>query len=62
MQVQSLGWEYPLEKKVANPSRILAGKSYIQRSLVDYSPRGLKELDTTWPLNNNKPQNSDTLF
>ena len=61
-QVQSLDWEYSLENKVANPSSILAGKSHIQKSLVDYSPWGLKELDAIWPLNNNKAQNSDILF
>ena len=45
------------------PLSILAGKSHIQRSLADCSPCSLKELDTTWSLNNNnKPQNSDTLF
>ena len=36
--VQSLGWEYPLEKEMAILSSVLAGKSHGQRSLVGYSP------------------------
>ena len=32
--VQSLGWEYPLEKEMATHSSILARKSHGQRSLV----------------------------
>ena len=32
----------------------LPGKSHGQRSLAAYSPQGLRELDTTYPLNNNK--------
>ena len=46
MQVQSLGWEDPLEKETATCSVFLPGKSHGQRSLVDYSPWGHKELDT----------------
>ena len=45
-QVQSLGWEDPLEKEMATHSSTLAGKSLGQRSMVGYSPRGRKELDT----------------
>ena len=45
--VQSLGWEDLLEMKMAPHSRILAGKSHGQRSLVGYSPWGRKEEDTT---------------
>ena len=45
--VQSLGQEDPLDKEMANQSSTLAGKSYGWRSLVGYSPWGLKELDTT---------------
>ena len=44
--VQSLGQEDPLEEKMATHSSILAGKFHGQRSLVGYSPWGLKELDT----------------
>ena len=47
MQVQSLGWEDPLEKGMATHSSILPGESHGQRSLAAYSPRGLKESDTT---------------
>ena len=47
-QVRALGWEDPLEKEMATHSRMIAyGKSYGQRSPVDYSPRGRKESDTT---------------
>ena len=41
--VQSLGREDPLEKEMA----ILPGESHGRRSLVGYSPRVCKELDTT---------------
>ena len=44
--VRSLGQEDPLEVKMATHSSILAGKFHGQRSLVGYSPWGLKELDT----------------
>ena len=47
IQVWSLGREDPLEKGMATHSRILAGKSYGQRSLAGYSPWGHKELDMT---------------
>ena len=46
MGVQSLGWEDPLEREMATPSSILAGKkSHGQRNMVGYSPWGHKELD-----------------
>ena len=45
--VQSLGWEDPLKKEMANHSVFLPGKSLGQRSLVGYSPWGCKEWDTT---------------
>ena len=35
-QVQSLGWEGPLEKEMATHSSILAGESHEQRNLVCY--------------------------
>ena len=44
-QVWSLCWENPL--KQATHSSILAGKSHGCRSLVGYSPWGLKEWGTT---------------
>ena len=37
---QSLGWEDPLEKKMATTTVFLPGKSYRQRSLVGYSSWG----------------------
>ena len=46
-QVQPLGQEDLLEKKVAPHSSTPPGKSHGWRSLVDYSPWGLKELDMT---------------
>ena len=45
--VQALGQEDPLEKEMATPSSILAGKSHEQTGMVGYSPRGHKELDMT---------------
>ena len=44
--VQSLGQEDPLETEMATHSSILAGRIR-RRSLVGYSPRGRKELDST---------------
>ena len=46
-QVGFLGWEDPLEKEMATHSSILAWESHGQRSLVGYSPRGRKEMNTT---------------
>ena len=46
-QVQSLGGEDILEKGMASHSSILAWRILSQRSLVDYSPWGRKELDMT---------------
>ena len=43
----SLGWEDPLEKKMATYPYILAWKSHGQRSLVGYSPKGPNELHAT---------------
>ena len=42
-----LGQEDPLEEEVETHSRILAGKSHGQRSLLGYSLWGLKELNMT---------------
>ena len=42
MQVQSLGWEDPLEKEMTPRPSILAWRI----PLVGYSPWGFKELDT----------------
>ena len=46
-QVQLLGGEDALEKETQPTPVLLLGKSHGQRSLVGYSPRGHKELDTT---------------
>ena len=45
MQVQSLGREDPLEKEWQPTPVSLPGESHGQRTLVDYSPWGCKELD-----------------
>ena len=42
MQVQSLGWEDPLEKGMATTPVFLPGESHGQRSLAGYSPWGRK--------------------
>ena len=46
-QVQSLGWEDPLEKEMATHSSILAWKfpRAEEPDLAGYSPCGCKELD-----------------
>ena len=44
--IQSLGWEYPLEKETATHSSILAWRIPGHGSLAGYSPWGHKELDT----------------
>ena len=46
-QVQSLGWEEPLGKRVATHSVFLPGEFQGQRSLAGSRPLGCKELDTT---------------
>ena len=50
MQVQSLGWEDPLEKKMGTCSSILSEKSHGQRKLAGYGPWGHKESDLTEQL------------
>ena len=47
MQVQSLGWEDPLEKGMATHFSILAGEFPEQRSLAGYSPWDYIESDMT---------------
>ena len=41
--MRDLGWEHPLEEGMATHSSILAWRIHGQRSLVSYSPQGLKE-------------------
>ena len=43
MWAQSLGVEYPLEKKMAATPVFLPEKPHGQRSLADYCPWGRKE-------------------
>ena len=47
-------WKIPWRRKWQPTPVFLPGKSHEQSSLVGYSPRGCKELDTTYRLNNNK--------
>ena len=69
-QVQSLGWEHPLEKEWQPTPVFLPGKSHGQRGLAGHSPRGhkrvrrvhgvTKESDVTWRQNNNNNLSSMT--
>ena len=43
IQVQSLGWEDPLEKETVTTPVFLPGESHGQKSLVGYGPKGHKE-------------------
>ena len=45
-QVQSLGWEDPLEEGMATHSSVFVWRIHGQRSLADYRPRGHKAWDT----------------
>ena len=47
MQIQSLGWEDPLEEGMVTHSSVLAWRVPGQRSLAGCSPRGHRESDTT---------------
>ena len=47
MQVQSLGWEEPLEEGMATHPSILAWRTCGQRNLKGCNPRGRKESDMT---------------
>ena len=46
-QVQSLGWEDPLDRKWQLTPVFLPGETHGWRSLVGYSPWGCKESDMT---------------
>ena len=48
--IWSLGWEDPLEKRMATHSTLLPGESHGKRSLVGYSSWGQKEFDMTEQL------------
>ena len=45
-QMQSLGWEDPLEEGMATHSSILARRIQWTRILMGYSPQGRNESDT----------------
>ena len=47
MQVQSLGWEDPLEEEMATHSSILAWKTLLRKELGGLQSMGPQELDTT---------------
>ena len=47
MCLWSLGQENALEKEMEPLPVFLLGKSHEQRSLIDWSPRGSRESDTT---------------
>ena len=47
MQVQSLGWGDPPEKKMATCPNILAWEIHGQRSFAGYSPWGCKQWHMT---------------
>ena len=46
-QVQSLGWEDPLDKGMATHSNILAWRIPQSEEPASYNPWGCKESDTT---------------
>ena len=48
--VQSLGWEDPLEKRMATTPVFFPREFHGQRSLAGYSPWGCKESDSTQQL------------
>jgi len=47
MWVRSLGWKIPWKKAWLPTPVFLPRESHGQRSLMGYSPKGLKELDKT---------------
>ena len=49
-QVQSLGWENPLEEEMATHSSILAWRMPWTEELAGYSPQGCEESDATEQL------------
>ena len=50
-QVQSMGWEDPLEEQWQPIPAFLPGEFHGQRSLAGYSSWGHKESDATYQLN-----------
>ena len=47
LRVQSLGWQVPLDRRMAPTPVFLPGKSHGQRCLADPSPWDLEESNTT---------------
>ena len=47
MRIRSLGQEDPLEEGMAPIPVLLTGESHRERSLVEHSPWGQRESDTT---------------
>ena len=56
MWVQSLSGEDPLEKEIATHSSTLAWRILWTEEPLGYCPRGRKESDTTYRLNNKTEQ------
>ena len=54
IQVQSLGWEVSLEKRMTTNSVFLSGQLHGQKSLKGYSPSGCKKSDMTTLLDSIK--------
>ena len=54
-RIQSLGWEHLWRRKWQPTPVFLLGKYHGQKSLVDYSPWGCKESDTTERLHFHLP-------
>ena len=61
-QVLSLGQEDPLEKAMATHSSTVLGQSHEWRSLIGYSPWGLRESDMTEWLHKDKEDFINTSF
>ena len=71
-QVQSLGWEDPLEEEMQRTPVFLPGKSQRQRSLAGYNQWGHRELDMTeythhttilnWKYSREDPQSVSPAF
>ena len=59
--VRSLGWEDPLEKKLATHSSILPGKSHGQKILEGYSPGDHKKVGHDL-VTKQQQQQKQTLF
>ena len=60
-QVQSLGWEDPLEKEMATHSSILAWEIPWTEEPGRLQSMGSQESDMTWQLNNNNKGQGDCL-